>query len=196
MSQRPRKHTGTPASHSVRQPATTAYDIMYDPGRECATLTIRHGHRVYRDTITRPDQPLDPLEPRPSLAQALAETILTDYFEHTNGVGPQVQALARSHTTTLSRLLSARLTATTTHAITLTAKEISGRILTHIFSPPTDHWIARYSIPRSTGTGTWTVAQHKNGSWGCSCPRYRFKREQCKHIDEVQAHPDWYPYQP
>jgi hypothetical protein len=92
----------------------------------------------------------------------------------------------------LRRLLAARLSRA--REVSVTSGEIAAALLKATIAPPADRWIQRYSVPRSTGDGTWTVAQAKIGTWGCSCPRWKFKREQCKHIQEVQAHPHWYPY--
>ena len=48
-------------------------------------------------------------------------------------------------------------------------------------------WIRKWSVPRSTGEGFWTVSEASNGEWGCSCPAWKFKREQCHHIEQVRA---------
>jgi hypothetical protein len=45
-----------------------------------------------------------------------------------------------------------------------------------------DKWIKRWKIPKSSGDGFWTLAIDKNGNYGCSCPRWIFKREECHHI--------------
>ena len=198
MSTRTNKHASQPPSNSTQQPTATIYEIACTPNREMAMLNVRGGRRAPPMTITKPDPPLDPLDSQPSLARLVTKAILTHYFQN-NGHSPhQARSLAATHATALSRIVSARLSAapTTKQTATLTAKEISGHVLSHIVSPRADRWVERYSIPRSNGTGTWTVALDKTGAWGCSCPRYRFKRESCKHIDEVQAHPDWYPYTP
>ena len=36
----------------------------------------------------------------------------------------------------------------------------------------------------------WTVAQAEDGTFGCSCPRWKFKREECHHITQVRANPE------
>ena len=53
----------------------------------------------------------------------------------------------------------------------------------------TDRWVKRWQIPKSTGDGFWIVAIDKDGKYGCSCPRWKFKRENCHHIQCVQEHP-------
>jgi len=50
-------------------------------------------------------------------------------------------------------------------------------------------WIEKWKVPRSSGEGTWTVSRAEDGTWGCSCPRWKFRREQCHHIQAVQANP-------
>lgn len=53
----------------------------------------------------------------------------------------------------------------------------------------TDKWVHRWYVERSTGDGTWTVAQDKDGNWGCSCPVWKFKRQECHHIAAVKINP-------
>ena len=53
-----------------------------------------------------------------------------------------------------------------------------------------DRWAHRWKVPGSDGH-EWTVAQAHDGSYGCSCPIWRFKRQECHHIAFVKAqHPD------
>lgn len=49
-----------------------------------------------------------------------------------------------------------------------------------------DRWVKRWKVPGSNGN-TWTVAIDKKGNYGCSCPRWKFKREECHHILQVKA---------
>lgn len=63
--------------------------------------------------------------------------------------------------------------------------------------PPTRkrQWIRQWKVPRSTDDGTWTVSQDADGSFGCSCPKWRFARKlkpDCHHIEAVKANPDAY----
>ena len=44
-----------------------------------------------------------------------------------------------------------------------------------------DKWIKRWDVPGSNGKA-WRVAVDKDGNYGCSCPRWKFKREECHHI--------------
>lgn len=47
-------------------------------------------------------------------------------------------------------------------------------------------WIEKYEVPKSKGTGSWIVSKSDTGQWGCSCPVWKFKREECKHIGAVK----------
>jgi len=48
-----------------------------------------------------------------------------------------------------------------------------------------DKWIKRWQIQGSNDK-TWTVAIDKDGNYGCSCPRWKFHREECHHIKAVK----------
>jgi hypothetical protein len=48
-----------------------------------------------------------------------------------------------------------------------------------------DRWVKRWQIEGSNGN-TWTVAIDKEGGYGCSCPVWKFKREECHHILQVK----------
>lgn len=49
-----------------------------------------------------------------------------------------------------------------------------------------DRWVRRWKVPGSNGN-EWTVAVDEAGNYGCSCPRWKFKREECHHIMQVKA---------
>lgn len=49
-----------------------------------------------------------------------------------------------------------------------------------------DRWATRWKVPGSNGQ-TWTVAQAHDGSWGCSCPIWRFRRQECHHITFIKS---------
>lgn len=53
-------------------------------------------------------------------------------------------------------------------------------------------WIKRWYILSSNGIDYYTVAQAEDGSWGCSCPAWKFRRLECKHIKAVKVNPDAY----
>lgn len=50
-----------------------------------------------------------------------------------------------------------------------------------------DRWIKRWEVPKSSGDGVWIVAIDKQGNYGCSCPRWKFHREECHHIHQVKV---------
>lgn len=56
-----------------------------------------------------------------------------------------------------------------------------------------DRWIKRWTVPSGTNPDkTYTVAQDRDGSYGCSCPAWKFQRKRlkdgkCKHIRQVEA---------
>lgn len=49
-----------------------------------------------------------------------------------------------------------------------------------------DRWVKRWEVPKSSGDGFWIVAIDRNGNYGCSCPRWKFHREECHHIQLVK----------
>lgn len=54
---------------------------------------------------------------------------------------------------------------------------------------PKGRWVEFYSAPsHSNPDTTYVVAKDKNGEWGCSCPRWIFHRDHCKHIRAVEIH--------
>ncbi len=50
-----------------------------------------------------------------------------------------------------------------------------------------DKWIKRWTVASESGPGVYIVALDKDGTYGCSCPVWKFHRKQCKHIQEVLA---------
>ena len=48
-----------------------------------------------------------------------------------------------------------------------------------------DKWIKRWQVPSYSSNYVYIVAIDHNGNYGCSCPVWKFKRKQCKHINEV-----------
>ena len=47
-------------------------------------------------------------------------------------------------------------------------------------------WVEKWEVDGSNGK-TWVVAKDTDGNYGCSCPVWKFKREECKHIRKVLA---------
>jgi hypothetical protein len=48
-----------------------------------------------------------------------------------------------------------------------------------------DKWVKRWKVAGSNGN-EWTVAIDKDGNYGCSCPVWKFKREECHHIAQIK----------
>ena len=47
-------------------------------------------------------------------------------------------------------------------------------------------WIKKWDVQGSKGN-TYTVSLGDDGSYGCSCPVWKFRREECKHIKQVKS---------
>ena len=47
-------------------------------------------------------------------------------------------------------------------------------------------WIKKWSVTGSSGA-VWVVSVDEKGEYACSCPVWKFKRRECKHIDLVKA---------
>ena len=47
-------------------------------------------------------------------------------------------------------------------------------------------WVRSWEIQGSKGE-TWVVSQDREGNFGCSCPVWKFKRSECKHIQEIKG---------
>lgn len=50
----------------------------------------------------------------------------------------------------------------------------------------TDRWVKRWEVPKSSGDGNWIVAIDKDGNYGCSCPVWKFRRQECHHIKLIK----------
>lgn len=54
-------------------------------------------------------------------------------------------------------------------------------------------WIQSFEVPSTSGRGTYTVSQDRDGNFGCSCPQWKFHRLECKHVlkikEQVQTGP-------
>jgi hypothetical protein len=54
-------------------------------------------------------------------------------------------------------------------------------------------WVAKWDVASySDPDKEYTVAVRKDGTWGCSCPRWKFRRAdlpngECKHIEYLKA---------
>ena len=47
-------------------------------------------------------------------------------------------------------------------------------------------WLRKWKVSGSDGKD-WIVSQDKEGNFGCSCPVWRYKRQECKHIQEIKT---------
>ena len=59
---------------------------------------------------------------------------------------------------------------------------------------PSQMWVNRWEVESTSSNAKYVVAQKADGSWGCSCPRWRFSktdanghRPDCKHIHGVRG---------
>lgn len=49
-------------------------------------------------------------------------------------------------------------------------------------------WTKLWSVESESRAGTfYVIGRADSGEWACSCPRWIFNRECCKHIRHVQA---------
>lgn len=51
-------------------------------------------------------------------------------------------------------------------------------------------WVKQWQIEGNSGT-IHTVSVSDDGTWGCSCPVWKFKRKECHHIMEVKVQESW-----
>jgi len=47
-------------------------------------------------------------------------------------------------------------------------------------------WVQIYEVPASKMGNFWTVAIDRDGNYGCSCPVWKFRRLECKHIIQIK----------
>lgn len=47
-------------------------------------------------------------------------------------------------------------------------------------------WVKKWSVPGSSGAA-WVVSVDEQGTYACSCPVWKFRRRECKHIELVKA---------
>ena len=52
--------------------------------------------------------------------------------------------------------------------------------------PNMSRWIQSFEVPSTSGRGTYTVSLDKQGHFGCSCPQWKFRRVECKHIARIK----------
>ena len=49
-----------------------------------------------------------------------------------------------------------------------------------------DKWIKRFKVQSSSGNGDYIVGIDKEGNYGCSCPVWKFRRQECHHIKQIK----------
>lgn len=173
----------------------TAPDFTYRielNGSVPSRITVQTGRTKFKALATLPSL-AEGISPVP----AIATVILEHHFQATAQQATEDSAASRAHRyrKALSRVISARLSRAT-KAATLRTTDIANAILKYVISPPVDHWVERYSVPSESSGRMYTVGIKDDGTWGCTCPRYKFHHVECKHIQAVQAHPGWYPHCP
>ena len=47
-------------------------------------------------------------------------------------------------------------------------------------------WIKKWRVIKSDGKGYWIVSLSDENTWGCSCPAWVYRRQECKHIKAVK----------
>jgi hypothetical protein len=55
-------------------------------------------------------------------------------------------------------------------------------------------YVRSWDVPTSSD-GTWKVSERVDGTFACSCPKWKFARapkRECHHIAAVRAHPNLY----
>lgn len=48
-------------------------------------------------------------------------------------------------------------------------------------------WIQSFEVPSTTRNETYIVSLNAQGGFGCSCPQWKFRRGECKHIQKIKA---------
>lgn len=48
-------------------------------------------------------------------------------------------------------------------------------------------WIEKWNVTsESNPNKTYVVSLSELGIWGCSCPVWKFRRQECKHIQQIK----------
>ncbi len=47
-------------------------------------------------------------------------------------------------------------------------------------------WIKKWKVQSSSGDGNYIVAIDENSNYGCSCPVWKFRRQECHHIVKIK----------
>ena len=55
--------------------------------------------------------------------------------------------------------------------------------------PTSEQWVERHEVHSDDLERVYVVSKHREGHWACSCPVWKFRRQQCKHIARVVCQP-------
>ena len=53
-------------------------------------------------------------------------------------------------------------------------------------------WIKKWKVKSESGNGNYVVSLSDQNEWGCSCPAWKFRMQECKHIIRVKLNPERY----
>jgi hypothetical protein len=48
-------------------------------------------------------------------------------------------------------------------------------------------WLKKWNVNSHSSDKVYVVSESENGEWGCSCPVWKFRRLECKHIKEIRS---------
>lgn len=49
-------------------------------------------------------------------------------------------------------------------------------------------WLRKWKIDSYSGNKSYTVAVDERAEYGCSCPQWIYRRQECKHIQAVKRY--------
>lgn len=50
-------------------------------------------------------------------------------------------------------------------------------------------WIKKWKVEGESGSVSYVVSLSDKHIWGCSCPVWKYRRQECKHIVSVKVDP-------
>ena len=53
-------------------------------------------------------------------------------------------------------------------------------------------WVKKWHIKSESSNREYVVSLSDENIWGCSCPAWKFRRQECKHIVRVKLNPERY----
>lgn len=54
------------------------------------------------------------------------------------------------------------------------------------------NWVKKWHIKSESSNKEYVVSLSDENTWGCSCPAWKFRRQECKHIIRVRLNPERY----